>query len=195
MRRGKIVIGDETMAITYENTLDDVVKFHHYAIEHSPTLRRNNLINHLVWTFSPLVGGIAIPLVQRTPISTTVFIMVVIGGMISLPIFALYPRYARQYREKQIRKLYSEGDNKSLIGTHTISIEPTGIRVRTDVSESSTQWQSIERICMTDDTTYIFVGAVNAYVIPKHTVIEGNYEECIKEIQQQWEQHKNAVTP
>jgi len=99
-----------------------------------------------------------------------------------LPFYFLYPRYHKRKYRKEIKKLYSEGENKGIYGEHEYTIEEDGLLENTAVNQTKQSWNSIEKIVQHGENTYVFINSIQVHIFPKDSVVDGNYDSFINEI-------------
>ena len=87
-------------------------------------------------------------------------------------------------RDNLYRKIFSEGRNASLLGDHTATLADDGLLIRSAVSESKYLWAGIEKVVSTDTHTLIYVGSISNFVLPRNAILEGNYNEFVKALQE-----------
>jgi hypothetical protein len=79
--------------------------------------------------------------------------------------------------------MYKEGQNKGFLCEHTLEIGEKFLTEKTDQGEQSCLFSCIERICLTDEYAFIYLGTIAAHVVPIKRVFEGDFNEFIKELQ------------
>jgi len=174
------------MLIRYNLTLDDVLAFNRYHMAHSPSMRRQRWI--IVWGFPLLLLLVAGITAAREPSRGS------IGLAIILPLaFHLFfrLRWGRGV-QRQIRKMYSEGKNADMLGEQVLELLPDGLFVRSPLSETKLLWPAVERVESTDAHLFIYTSAVGAHVIPRSSVLEGDFDEFKNAL---LERYRAAVPP
>lgn len=167
-----------SVKITYENSLEDLVAFNRYHFAHSPTARRSR--SFLLW-LSPLC--ILLFLVPLALAERSLGLMAI--ALISATLCALVaPWILRTSMERQVRKLYSEGANKGTIGKHELELTEDELIERTSYGEQRTRLQAFERVITTSGYTFIYVSALMAHVIPQNAVLDGDYNCFVERIKQ-----------
>jgi hypothetical protein len=68
--------------------------------------------------------------------------------------------------DRWVRRLYAEGSSVGLLGNHTLTLEADGLRETSDGGESFHIWPSVERMARTEAHLFIYVGAIQAHVVP-----------------------------
>ncbi len=148
------------MQVDYQIVLEDLAAF---SLHHARTSRfsRRRLRTSQAWgIFCTLV------LVMVWPGWSKVERVLFVIGMGLLWLIG-YPLYYKWAIKRNIRKIYSQSESKSVLGEHTIAIEPEGVAERSGVHESRIAWSGIERIEDGGQYIYLYIGPLHAYVIPK----------------------------
>jgi len=152
--------------IEYERTLDDLVKFNLFHIEHSPTIRRQLLLARMLVTIlTPILSLGAMYIVDRDKnLPPYAYIISLIGGVI---IFFLYPYINRSAIIRRTKRLLDEGSNRAIIGKQQITTSDEGLLCETGTGSSRINWSSIEKVTQNDEYIFLYIGAINAVVVPK----------------------------
>ncbi len=167
---------NERICITFTNTIEDMIAFNVYHFATSPTLRRTKFWHTwgFIMVFSALGGLLSIINRSLGPL---------IFGVVWSSLFALLAVFwYRRAIPRQVRKLYSEGKNKGVLGPHTLRIDEDGLHETSEVSEGKTLWSGIERIGEDDDYLFVYVQAMMAHVIPKHRIDAGDLQALTDEL-------------
>ena len=113
-------------------------------------------------------------------------------GIVAAVFFAaVYPSIWRRKVRQYLGRLYREGQNRGVLGTHTLEILGNGLYDETPFYERTTFWNGIERIETAPGRTFVYLSAVSAMVIAENSATEGNYAAFIEELQKQWRQHND----
>jgi hypothetical protein len=153
--------------------MEDMVAFNQYYFENSSCLRRQRIIAIAIFSTIYLGIGVVQTLVRDSVIPLLVWMVVAV-------VFSLwYYRASKKVNPKRIARLYSEEKNKGTFCEHKLKILPEGIRETTDVGEQMITFAGIERIETTDTHAFIFIGTMQAHVIPRNRVLEGDLDEFI----------------
>ncbi|MFN8387301.1 MAG: YcxB family protein [Anaerolineales bacterium] len=152
------------MDIEFERTEEDMVEFNLFHINHSPTIKRQLFAAQITMAVLIFIASMYIVYLQTRYLPV---ISYVAGAVLSIGVGLIYPYIYKQRTIKQARKLFREGSNKSLLGRHEMQLSPDGIRYKTIASESKTNWSSIEKVLQNDKFIFMYIGAINAFVVPK----------------------------
>ena len=150
--------------LDYLVTADDIAHLNHYHMQTSPTLRRRRVRAGMVVTLCGALGFM-ISLPMGGPVLIFMAVLTVIG------VWAAMGGGARSGPSRQhvdyVRKLYEEGKNRALFGHHHVRLLPDRVEVTTEHSRGEVKWEGIERVVEDKQYIFIYVSALNAYVINK----------------------------
>jgi len=149
------------MEIEFKRTEEDFVEFNLFHISNSPSIKKQILWTRIILAIMPFV----FIFVFYKNISITDY---AIQTIIALVLVFSYPSIYRSSSKSQTRKSLKEGNNKSLLGHNTIELTPEGILGKSLAGESKINWSSVDKISQNDKYIFIYIGTVNALVIPKH---------------------------
>jgi len=124
--------------------------------------------------------------------------MVALIGMISLSfsawwiIFApvalmssiftlVYPRRLRDSLRKTAIKSATKPENSGFLGQKTIEINGEGIVSISEASTALYKWNTVHEIVTTPDHAFLRLGSIQALVIPRTKIEEGDYEAFVAE--------------
>lgn len=158
------------MEIEYELTLDDHIAFNLYHARHSPTMRRNYLINYL----SPVIVFLILSLYMLFDIKmnshaySAIWIPMILMMLVLLWLYWV-PRYYVKALKTHVKKINSEGKNKdkTTFGKVKLTFEPTEIKIVGENSEAKANWKAIEKITPTEQHVFMFTAPNFALIIPK----------------------------
>ncbi|HEY0078381.1 MAG TPA: YcxB family protein [Pyrinomonadaceae bacterium] len=150
------------MEVTYKLNLDDVQAYQWHNIRTSATLRRNY---RAAFVSFPLIilGVMILFVVTGLDILFAGFCFVVSTALWAL----VFPHTYRRNINRATVKLLGEGRNELLQHAHRMSLDETGLNVRSGIGESRLAWSAVERVEETETHIYIYIGALTAYVVPK----------------------------
>lgn len=158
------------MEIEYELTIDDHIAFNLYHARHSPTMRRNYLLNY----FSPVIIILILALYIFIDIKlnsnaySLIWIPLVLMTIVLLWLY-WFPRYYVKALKTHVKKINSEGKNKNkaTFGKVKLTFEPTEIKIVGENSEVKANWKAIEKITSTEQHVFMFTSPNSALFIPK----------------------------
>ena len=148
--------------VSYELTLEDVHAFNlHYGRE-SPVVRRGRLLVRLAMTFflAVLLTALGWGAHAGAPFW-------VLGGLILLFWYALFPRRVESMTRSFTERTYRAGRNKGLLGPHVVELTEEGVVERTALRELKVKWEAVERLASSDQHLFIWTSGFNALVVPR----------------------------
>ncbi len=169
------------MRIRYEITLEDLLAFSLHLHQKSPTLRRNRL--RAAIALAAMILGLCLVASEIT--SEPAFLWVGVGG--ATVIGAIYPRIYRRNVKWLSSRMYAEGQNKALLCEHVTELRDNGLFDGTEFLERTVFWKGIERIESLPGHTFVYLSTMSAQVIPENSIIEGNYQLFVAELQRRWQ--------
>ena len=138
------------MKIQNQITVDDLVAFNRYHLTNSPTYKRRRTSTHIRAALVLCVPGFLVAFVDRSAPRAAV----ALGFSLVFILLSLMRKNATL--GKATRDLYSEGENKELLGPYTLEVNEAGIINTSDFSEHRWSWQAIEKVATSDeDHAYI----------------------------------------
>lgn len=173
------------MKIEFELFEKDYIAFNMNYLSTSPIIKRSIFIQQYIVSIIYLIAPFVIakttdtPLLHWLPICIIIYIVWVI----------FYSKYYKMRAKKHIEKLIKEGKNIGVLGQHSILLTKNGITAIKGSSKSKMNWRSIENISETEEHIYIYIGSIEAYMIPLRAF--KNEEEKIAFINKLNEYHRN----
>ena len=160
------------MQITFTNTPDDIRAFAGYMYSRSKTLRRSRLKS-----LALVAGAMIIIYVAAYGDNGWIAAIVWTGFAIALIIaLDIYTRHS--YIRNAVRKYRQrEGNRESRASTLTIT--ERGIAAVSQQARAEFNWKGIDRIDELEDRTYIFVSPLDAIIIRRDAVTDGDYRAFI----------------
>ncbi len=122
----------------------------------------------------------------RTPI------FVALGFLFAAANFHLYPNSYRRSFIKHFTNYLDEGSGKGILGEHELDLTESGIVERTDFNEHNVTWQGIGKIVSTKDHTFIYVGENMAHILPRSSILEGNYESFVNALNHKYSHQRSS---
>ena len=171
-----------TLILKYNLNLEDLITFNEDYLRHSESFQKNLHKQQLVYLGGFLLAGFLFVLLgfQNSPdssidllTSTIVLLLCTTPGIL---IFALLPRLTYKSVHSRAKQALAQGKNVTLIGNQELRLNSNAITVHNNFHESRYSWAAIEKIISTTDYIYIFYSAVNAIIIPKHTIVQGDWQ-------------------
>lgn len=161
------------MLIRYSLTEEDVVAFCEYHVATSPMIRRQMARARFLYPLWFLGCGVVLWFALERPAFPIAFSFVAVAWII------WWPSYWKRHYRKQVIGLYREGRNTSLFGDHELELGSEGPVAKSPSGEESKyRWSSIERVEQTPEYLFLYVSALQAIIVPRGRVREGNFEDC-----------------
>jgi hypothetical protein len=159
------------MKISFDLQLADLVAFVRYHDSHSPRVRWTRAIAAVV-VLAPFV---ILPLVfLPTEYRPAALAAVAVGAFVSA--FRMPAAFDRGV-ERNVRKLYSGPKGANTFGMHELELTDTSLIKRTDYIESTTRFAALGPVICAKNYTFVYVGPTTAFVIPRHTVRSGDFDQ------------------
>jgi hypothetical protein len=169
------------MKIRYVNTMEDIVAFNWYHLRHSPASWR--VVQHWTWALAFLFLLLGAPLVitASEPGARFIGVAFAVGGAVgSVVLYRLSLPYTFK---RNVRRMFSEGQNKGMVGPHELELVADRLVDTTPYGEYTTVLEAVEKVVSTDAHTFIYVSAAGAHVIPRQAVDEGDLQAFVSAVQ------------
>ena len=142
------------LVLRYENTIGDIEAWVDCYYRQSKTVRRG--IRRTQVSF--ILLGFFILLAFPELWLATVLLLV--------PMVLLMPRWFFATGRRNARQLCTEGNATLGVGRQELTATPEGIEVRFETSRHFYAWSLVEKVVHGPRHTFIYIGSVNAIVIP-----------------------------
>ena len=90
----------------------------------------------------------------------------ILGGLILLAWWGLYPRRVEALSRAITRRLYSDGKNLGMLGPHEVSFDDEWLSEATADREARTRWRAVEKTVLTQDHLFLYVSGFSAVIVP-----------------------------
>jgi hypothetical protein len=90
------------------------------------------------------------------------------------------------WRKAKLDMLHHEGKLNGHLGEHTLEVRSDGLLERNAAGEHLSRWAEIENVYTTPQHTFFVTKTQLAYVLPKQSVLEGNYDQFIETARACW---------
>jgi hypothetical protein len=151
-----------TTTIDYLVCADDIAHFNHYHLQRSPRMRKHRVVTAVSITI--LWASVAFLLFTWLNVLGSLGVGMLVAGIY---LATSSRRGPSRYQTEAVRKLFEEGKNRALFGRHQMLLHEDRLEVTTDYSRGEVRWEGVERVEQDEQYIYIYVSALNAYVIPK----------------------------
>lgn len=178
--------------IEYERTLDDIIDFNLYLIRSSPLLQRQAMVGRIITSIIVVIlsMGLIYIIDRDKQFDTIAFIIPLVAGVFFFLIFPWLNNYGIRSRTT---KLLKEGSNKAMIGRQRITLQDDSLYCEAPSGESKVKWDAVERVVVNNNHVLLYLGSMNALVIPKRAFaneIDMNF--FVEEVQQRMAVSKMA---
>ncbi|MGB7606678.1 MAG: YcxB family protein [Lutisporaceae bacterium] len=150
------------MKIEFNLTKEDYIAFNIHHIDNSPTIKRSLLIQRYGVSLIFLI----VPFIFSRMSGVPWMLSLAVYGVIFLAWITYYPKYFMYVTKKRVIRLIEEGDNSDILGTYSVTLTEEGVEQTSNSEESKSSWNAIQRIEETPDYFYIYISAINAYLVP-----------------------------
>lgn len=167
---------NENYYLKYTITIDDLIAFNMYHFENSPSMQREF---HRSQRGIP--GVIFILSLFQAILESK--IQVLIHGLVVALLFYVFFTYSYYSSIKRnAKRMLREGSGKGIIGEHILERTDTEIVERTNFNEMKNNIASLERIGASSEHAFIYISSIHAHVIPRSSIIEGDFEGFLQEL-------------
>jgi len=161
------------MQVTFGVSVHDIVAHALYQAEHSKAHRRDRAAQE--WIIALLLGFFLLLGVINRDVGLVVFSLLM-GGIALVVI----PRSHGWVVARMTRAMMKEGENRGILGKHTLEITPEAVVDTTQYTSSKVLWSAVEGIDTTEEYAFIHTGAKGGHVIPKRVFLdEAHFEQFV----------------
>lgn len=149
------------MRVSFEILLEDIHAFNlHYATT-ALLPRRNQLLVRIALTMT--LGSLlfALGVAIQAPVGFWL-----LGGLILLTWWALYPRRIEAMSRASTKRLYADGKNMGMLGPHVVSFDDDWLSEITSDREVRTRWRAVEKAALTREHLFLYVSGFSAVIVP-----------------------------
>ncbi len=172
--------------LKYTITIDDLIAFNMYHVKNSPTVRRNFYILQICVAGTIFVFFLCQAILQRklSPLIGGFF-----GALFGYIFFTCFLTLTYSLGIKTTTtKMFKEGSAKGILGEHILELTDTEIIERTSVNELKTMISFLERVETTSEYAFIYISSLQAHLIPRSSIIEGNLDNFLQELNRKIEE-------
>jgi len=155
--------------------VEDIAAFSLHHARNSKRERRRVRITQASGILSSLVLVIVWP--NWSVVERVVFFIVS-----CLLMLIAYPAYYKWAIKRNARSIYSGTESNGILGAHTIIVDAEAVTERSAVGESRIAWSGLERIEDDGDYIYLYIGPLQAYVIPKRAFRTADDQEAFMQL-------------
>lgn len=147
-------------AVKFDLQPGDLEAFWHACHARNSVARREQRFTRIVSVLSAV--GLVVFLLVRPAIGREGFTLVVIG----LSLLSVYPFIMRFSLARQLRRALRDGDWRSVLGRHVLTLSPEGIREETDAGDTFCRWQAVTDVFSSHDLIVFQISPGSGYLVP-----------------------------
>jgi hypothetical protein len=164
------------MEIEFSVEEADILAFSEYHNEHSESAKATRRRDTYGYGIAFTVMGIVLFLIGSVALGVAFFL---VG-----PLWMLFwPKRVQHLYRKQAAALWREGRNPMFEGSHVLRLEDTSLVSISPAGESRMPLRTIQRLATTPDLLLIYMGAVQAIIVPRRRVVRGDMNKFGDELQ------------
>lgn len=152
-----------SMTIRYQLTIDDWLALNRFYHKTSPIMQKQFRKVRMIYAFIAMLSAFTTIFSIAKKIDMALIVAVMIVGLI---LYVGTANVVKTQADKNARKLYESGQNKTLREVTTLTVSPDYIESQSVLLESSIKWPLVEKIAIEEDYIFIFVSADQAIIIP-----------------------------
>jgi hypothetical protein len=138
----------------------DLEAFSYACLARNRVARREKQFTRTVSVLSAI--GLVVFLLVRPGIDRGGFNLVVIG----LSLLIVYPLITRLSVAWQLRRALRDGNWRTVLGRHVLTLTPEGIRERTDAGETFFRWHAVTDVFSSHDLVVFLLSPGSGYLVP-----------------------------
>jgi hypothetical protein len=161
--------------IEYQLGEEDLLAFSEYHLAHSPSDREVRRRQTYGYAGLFAVFGLIFTLFGEAALA--------IAFLVLGPLWIAYwPWRVKQIQRKQMLARYREGKNPTLEGPVVLGLDDEGLTCVNATSQSRMSFAAVQRVADTPDHFFVYLGAVQAMVIPRRRVSRGDADIFVQEL-------------
>lgn len=153
------------MTVSFYQDIDDVMAFQEHAVLRTPGVRKMVMRSRILL----LVLIVMLDLVMGNA-STGSFGLPVVGLVLGLLAFVLYPKLYNRMVLARLRNVMLDPLNDSYFGLREMTLSEEGLAVNGDHSNSFVEWEGIKKVERTHTHIFVYISAQQAHTIPANKV-------------------------
>ena len=150
------------MKVSFELTRQDYIEYNVFHQQNSKVCRKSMQMIRFSKPIIFLILAYPISRLSSLPFWWWATVLIII----SVVMIIKYPKRYNKIIAKKVGQMLDEGNNVGLLGNRTIEITETAIISEGQAEERKTKWEAVERIYETQDYLYVYIGSLQAHIIP-----------------------------
>lgn len=169
------------MRVSFEILLEDIHAFNFHYAKTAALPRRNQKLVRLALTLTLASLLIALGVAIAAPVPFWI-----LGALILLGWWRLYPRRIEALSRQSTQRLYSDGKNIGMLGPHVVSFDDTWLSEVTTDREARTRWRAVEKVALTQEHLFLYVSGFSAVIVPLRAFSTEGERAAFLEQSQRW---------
>lgn len=170
---------EESLIARFEVTLEDLLAFTQYQLEHAPSVRRQRwaalAVPPLVWFGA---WGLVIFYSADPAASAEKLWWLLLYAPLH---FILFQRRWKRTQKGLLERVMREGGKSPLLGKRRVVLTALGIHEHNPFSEIVSAWTQVQKIERLEAHTLFFLSPTAAIILPKHAFTEERaYQEFVE---------------
>jgi len=165
--------------------LEDAIAFNKYHYSNSMAIKKQRAFGTV---YLPVIA--ATLFVLHSVAEHDVKILVYGAVFIVFYLLLIHRSYSKGIY-KTAKKLYEEQDMSNFTCEHLLEIDEDRITCKTDISEGKIKWSGIQKIAFNNGYAFICLGLLQAYIVPRERIIEGDFDQFIETAQAYWQEYNS----
>ncbi len=149
------------MRVSFEIILEDIHAFNRHYATTAAQPKANQLRVRIALTLLLASLLFALGIAVHAPIGFWI-----IGGLILLAWWRVYPRRIEAISRQATKRLYADGKNLGMLGPHVVTFDDEWLCELTPDREVRTRWRAVEKATLTDDHLFLYVSGFSAVIVP-----------------------------
>lgn len=169
--------------IRYTNSIDDLIAWHIYHLKNFPSMRRD------FYMYQIGIPGVIFAFFLCQAILQKDLSALIAGFLGALVGYILSNCSYDVIIKGTVKKILRDGSAKGILGEHILELINTDIIEKTNFNEMKNKISSLERIEITPEYAFIYINSFQAHVIPRSSILEGDFEDFIQELNRKREEN------
>ncbi|EDS78065.1 YcxB family protein [Clostridium massiliodielmoense] len=159
------------MNVEVDINKNDYWNYNKYLIKHMPRFTRSFILNMISMPLTVLI----VMMMLKKSIASTIIMTIIIGALGDLFLICIIKIQVNKTAKKR----------SDILGTRTFELYNKGIKEIGDIKNQMRTWKSVRDIQEDKDNIYIFLGGLEANIIPKRSfeskeLSQEFYDKCME---------------
>lgn len=162
---GATTDGQGAYSVEYELQIADLVAFQVHLERQLPQFRRRRILQRFILPSALLAMAVVYASLDLR-LTNVPWIALLLSLSLLLFVFGSNTMRRRTI-ERSLRRTFSRGKHRMLLGWHRVTIDPAGLREASQYSESFVRWTGVERVDTSPQHVLIYLSSAFSVLIPK----------------------------